>query len=99
MLIEFEETLKYTVKKCYKHPSHWIRFTVSGITDQIFKIQMLVEASPTPLYATWYFLSKELLLGPRNLGGALGQSLPWFEPDFSDYRKLIEKIKTYLVFS
>lgn len=25
--------------------------------------------------------------------------LPWFEPDFSDYKKLIEKLKTYIVMS
>lgn len=25
--------------------------------------------------------------------------LPYFEPDFSNYKKLVEKIKTYLVFS
>jgi hypothetical protein len=25
--------------------------------------------------------------------------IPYFEPDFSDYKKLLSKIKTYLVFS
>lgn len=34
----------------------------------------------------------------KNYNGSLIY-LPWFEPDFSDYPRLLNKIKTYLVFS
>lgn len=34
-----------------------------------------------------------------NLNFIKGDTIPWFEPDFTDFSKLLKKINTYIVFS
>lgn len=44
----------------------------------------------------WYYGSGSLLL---NTMKGVDYHIPFFEPDFSDFKKLKEKLKTYLLFS
>lgn len=97
MMTEFDNSSVVT-KKCYKYPSHWIRLTSCDVDNEIYKIQILVSNEPL-VYATWHFLSKELRIHGRELTRLVGTPLPWFEPDINDYRKLVEKMRTYIVFS
>lgn len=43
--------------------------------------------------------SQALQIIKHGFGSQDSLYLPYFEPDFSNYKKLVEKIKTYLVFS
>ena len=44
----------------------------------------------------WYYGVGSLLLSTIK---GVDYHIPWFEPDFSDFKRLKEKLKTYLVFS
>ena len=44
----------------------------------------------------WNFNEKDCIMVPKE-GFVL--ELPWFEPDFSHYKKLLNKIKTCILFS
>lgn len=48
--------------------------------------------------AVWYVYNKTFLLNTWGEIYAKDYRLPWFEPDFSDYDKMINKLKTYMVF-
>ena len=96
MLTNFQGS--FIVKECWKHPNHKIKIWGGENTNQVYSIQIIVSIKP-PLWATWNFLTQDLTVNTVELHKALGTVLPWFEPDISDYRKLVEKIRLYLVFS
>lgn len=50
------------------------------------------------IVATWWY-EKNLLSVHSRIHDKSPQFIEWFEPDFSDYKKLIRKLKTYIVFS
>ena len=57
---------------------------------------MLISLSTKKfIMAVWRFNKKTLKIRTSN---SPEYSIPFFEPDVSDYDKLIEKIKTYIVF-
>ena len=90
-----------TYKTCRKRPGHQISFTSSDVDNKVYKLQIAVGTSPM-IWATWHFLTKNLRI--TSAAGAaitsqVGMSLPWFEPDISDLPRLVQKIRTYLVFS
>jgi hypothetical protein len=47
----------------------------------------------------WSYKSKELCFYYPFILSKKETLLPWFEPDLSNYNKLINKVKTYLTFS
>lgn len=59
----------------------------------------------TNLQATWTFGPREFCVWTGNIARtgtyaiATWKYLPYFDPDLSDYQKLVNKVKTYLVFS
>ena len=77
-----------------------------------YTINNKIPNKPTIIY--WDFIAKKLIINPyilikgRSVGattmGVQGYSkesmleIPWFEPDISDFPKLLGKIKTYMVF-
>jgi len=95
MLTEFGSQFNpCTIKRCVRSPSHNIETFSADIYDEIYKIRILVK-NETAIWAVWDFTAKQLEVG----NAVLSQMLPWFEPDITNYRKLTDKIMTYLIFS
>lgn len=81
-------------KKCYKRINHKILFRAYNKDhDNVDLISIPWERTDV---INWYFGSKMCVLNPLKDDHYY---LPFFEPDFSNYNKLIDKIKTYLMFS
>jgi hypothetical protein len=97
MLTDYNGT--YLINKnCSKNITHKITFDAISKDDCIVNITF---TSSMWLNATvsWHYSTN---LGPIVniiIKDKPGIILPLFEPDFSDCRKLIEKLKTYIVFS
>jgi hypothetical protein len=53
------------------------------------------------LEAIWLFFLNKIWIQPTKSSKKYGDFviLPIFEPDLSNYKRLVEKVKTYLVFS
>ena len=64
------------------------------VTEIILRISP-VNTSPF-MYAKWLFRAKEVRVETEDKANVY---LPWFEPDFSNYNALVDKIKTYILFS
>ena len=65
------------------------------------KVDQLSVDLGNGLEAIFLFFMKHIWVQPTksNKSGAGHTVLPFFEPDLSDYKKLVSKIKTYLLFS
>lgn len=81
-------------KICTKRLDHNIEFLIDEYNDQ--KVNQFSINLPQ-LKVSW-FTEEQKLTFTSSLSKN-ENSLPYFEPDLSDYRKLINKLKTYLVFS
>jgi hypothetical protein len=53
----------------------------------------------TQLQATWFFSTQEIWILDPSDKNKMVATIPYFDPDLSSYRKLVDKIKIYLVFS
>jgi hypothetical protein len=105
MLIEFNGA-RVIIKSCRKNITHSIVFVAEEATNEVMELELLIGTNPE-IIAEWVLLQEEsltIVLSPP----ALRESdkpkpkriaLPFFQPDFTDYHKLINKLKTYLVFS
>ena len=49
------------------------------------------------IYLRWYLRDKRAWV--TNNGFSAATELPWIEPDFSNYRKFVKKLRTLVVFS
>lgn len=94
MITEFTGTYKVS-KFCAHRPTHYIKF-IALETDDVFEIIIRISVNPMS-YAKWVFTSKSLRVEMTSISTPL--YLPWFEPDLSNYNKLLQKLKTYMVFS
>lgn len=88
-------TTRFT-KKCDRRVDHQIVMQVED--DEVTFLTILVSPK-TMLKAGWSLTSKKFRVWRQQRNADSGIELPYFEPDLSDYNKLINKIKTYLVFS
>ncbi len=82
-------------KSCDKRLSHKLFIVV--VEEQVHSINV-----PLPYklgwQATWLLKSQELwIVHPEDNGSPV--ILPYFEPDLTDFPKLLQKIQTYMVFS
>lgn len=84
-------------KTCDKKLDH-IFFCASQKADEneVFTVSISIR-NKDEFSVAWYPTKKEVWVS--NNRGTGRTSLPYFEPDFSNFKKLITKIKTYLVFS
>jgi hypothetical protein len=100
VMLNREMTTEHTLKSCKKHPNHRIDAVSDDTTNEIYAISILINNNPT-IWATWHFLDQEIRIHnySKTISKILGDALPWFEPDLSDYCKLINKIRTYILFS
>lgn len=96
-------------KYCSKRVNHNFRCSSHIDTDEIFIISIIMSHNPF-MKAIWNFTDKKLsVLGKRPMNNLAGKTLtdivatridlPYFIPDLSNWNILINKIKTYLVFS
>lgn len=83
-------------KTCKTKLSHGIVIQATDY-DQILKVSILYEVPQ--VWAVWHPLPERLEVQDFGKTPILGTPIPYFEPDLSNYKKLLEKIKTYLVFS
>ena len=81
-------------KKCCKQVTHQITIRACD-RDNDYIDWVSIPWGHTDVI-NWYYGSGRLLL---NTIKGQDYHIPWFEPDFSDLKKLKEKLKTYLLFS
>ena len=81
-------------KKCYKRIDH--RITIRACDTNHDYINFISIPWGDKSVINWYYGTGHVLL---NTVEGVDYHIPWFEPNFSDYKRLKEKLKTYLVFS
>jgi hypothetical protein len=80
-------------KHCDKKLSHMLYMACSG--DEVESLIIGLDRK-NKLQAAWYFNINELWILDDEKAVI---ELPFFQPQLSDYHKLVDKVKTYLVFS
>lgn len=97
LLTSYDHDDTILIKVCKRRINHEISYFADVPTDEVYKVQIRVGGTPIR-YVTWVFTKKELFVmditGKSNL-----THLPYFEPDLTSYSKLVDKIKTYILFS
>ncbi len=91
----------YTIiNKCFKYIDHRIEIKARQSDDEVYQISILLSGIPLR-WAIWHPLVKELVIHrvDKDKSETSGTPIPYFEPQLSDYPKLIDKLKTYIVFS
>ena len=93
-----EDLTTRVTKSCTRRLDHKITMIADG--DEVS--QMSIDLG-NDLEAIWLFLMNKIWVQPRYNNGSKSKKnfviLPMFEPDLSNYKKLVDKVKTYLVFS
>ena len=64
-----------------------------------YQVQVIIINTSPTIYVTWDFVLQRVYITKKEEFKAVDQTIPWFEPDLTNYNKLINKVKTYLVFS
>jgi hypothetical protein len=88
---------------CDKHLDHDIlALTIVGHDDLLLHLQIAVYMNTiiwNRIYANWNFEKKELTIDKGR--GMLRHNviIPYFEPDLTQYDKLLKKMRVYLTFS
>lgn len=92
------------IKTCLKRLDH--KFSLTCLSNPDIILHFSIQISPNT-FATWDLSdeSKNIkirkgILGNIDLGLKLSQddfTLPYFEPDFSDYKKTIKKVNRYII--
>ncbi len=88
-----EDLTNRVTKICSRRVNHNIVFLVED--DEVS--QMAIDIG-NGLQAVWLFLLEAVWIQGIKKDKEV-MVLPFFEPDLSNYRKLVNKVKTYLLFS
>ena len=91
-----EDYSDQVTKSCDRKITHSLTFICNG--NEVASLSVCLDRSDH-LQAKWLFHSKELLVVSTINKVKHTTVLPFFEPNLSNYKKLIEKVGTYLVFS
>lgn len=87
-------------KKCSKRVSHNIKFFAEAKDDEVYKVNTAFFIKATRYSVTWVFPHKELfIISSDQFGKPKVIHLPFFDPILDNYHRLVDKVKTYLVFS
>lgn len=82
-------------KTCNRRLNHKIAMDVSG--DNVNSLSIDLGSG---LEAVWLFYpDKQVLWVVKALKGSHVLHLPWVEPNLAQYSKLVNKLRTYVVFS
>ena len=87
------------LKECNKNANHFYQCQI--YKDNVIMFNIRVDKLQR-LYAYWLPTAKIFSINEKSeCGNRIDTKffLPWFEPDLSDYDKLLKKIKSYIVFS
>ena len=79
-------------KTCSNKIGHKIEYFMHDTEDKVRSVTIQLTQKAR---VSWLFDREIVILSQDNNN----HTLPWFEPDLSQYRKLVDKIKTYIVFS
>lgn len=94
MVNTFEPIWEVLHKNCQNKLNHKIEFIATlPNNDRVGTIRLKINQYTM---AVWNVEQKSFLIESDK---ASSVELPYFEPNLSSYHKLMEKIKTYLVFS
>lgn len=92
---------RYLYAVCALHPSHKISFMMPSGTTEVIHMCITINVE-NQIKVMFHFMTNliEFGKGPANkfIGNPTG-GLPWFDPDLSDYNKLVDKLKTYVIMS
>src|SRR5574338_714815 len=87
-------------KKCARRVNHNVQFFAETKDDEVYKMSTSFFIKATRFNTTWVFTHKELfVISSDPFGSPKVINLPFFDPILNNYHRLIDKIKTYLVFS
>lgn len=84
-------------KSCRKKINHNITFS-SMISNNNLIDHVYIDCINKSRF-TWHLHTKKLLFKSYMNNGRKDLYLPYFDPHFSNFNKLMDKLKTYLVFS
>ena len=102
------------IKKCQKNANHIFRAVLNSEYNLIimhYREFTIIESKAKEKFdITWNFVEQRIFIGPymsisgRTIINTISQNnktiiIPWFDPDLSDFSKLLNKIKTYLLFA
>ena len=87
-------------KECDRYTNHRYSCVIHPHPhgDELVRIGIEIDNTKS-IRAYWWFITKQLgICQVHNKTMENIVYLPFFEPDFLDYKKLINKLKTYIVF-
>lgn len=87
-------------KICKVRVDHYIHFASDSKNhDEAISLEITIKH---PLNATWYFHSRKMVIHTNPVihnNKFTRLSIPFFEPNLKDYSGLVNKLKTYVLFS
>ena len=89
------------IKKCTARTNHQIVLMTQRSDDEVLSIQIFVNNFSK--WAHWELGEKILWISERSTLTSkpprTAMLLPYFDPDLTNYHKMVRKIKTYILFS
>lgn len=114
MLLEYRGEWRQTLV-CQKRLNHYIKLTGhlsdDSLHDEVYAIRVRLNSKVPPTWAEfvinpsanyiyiWSGDSQIVWRSDKQRFQMAGTALPYFEPDLTNYNKLVEKVKIYLLFS
>ncbi len=112
---DFFPAIAKSTKACDKRLNHIFKLVIDeNYNLLVMSYTDLKNSKKSKFSVSWNFVERRIFIGPSILikGRTVGPTtmtpgweyqsttkLPWFEPDLSDFPKLLNKIKTYMCFS
>jgi hypothetical protein len=89
--------------KICKKSDHYFKCTLDSNSNKVERVTIRISTAPF-IKVSWNIDSSKVIVTKGTLKEALEKGggdfeLPFFEPDFTNYDRLVEKIKTLLIFS
>lgn len=82
-------------KYCPKLISHRFSFIYNLETEEV----LCIQAEQDDILYKWFPTDNKLFAIQHPSDSADIEELPWFTPNFSDWNHLLNKLKTYILFS
>jgi len=92
-----DDRYSFWTMTCRKRLDHQFYCSTKGSSqDELITIEITLRTSPVT-WIIWDFLGRHISIAKEN-EITRHTDIPFFEPDLSNYPKLIQKIKTYVIF-
>lgn len=88
-------------KSCVNRVDHdFVSLTTEGNDDSLAVVSLTINFQ-NQIRCHWILTKNKIFVTKGGISPLKekGQEIPWFEPDFDAYDKLINKIKKYVIFS